>query len=76
MAAAAARARPGVMAPGRAVDNMPGLYCTLAGPVAEAGAEAVEGFRKVMLGMINEQDRHKFLDRAPPTPVGLAGVKR
>ena len=42
----------------------------------EAGAEAVEGFRKVMLGMINEQDRHKFLDRAPPTPVGLAGVKR
>lgn len=42
----------------------------------EAGAEAVEGFRKVMLGMINEEDQRKFLDRAPPTPVGLAGVKR
>jgi len=25
-----------------------------------AGAEAVDGFRKVMLGMINEADRAKF----------------
>jgi DNA-binding MarR family transcriptional regulator len=28
-----------------------------------AGAAAVEGFRKVLLGMINEEDRTKFLDR-------------
>ena len=31
----------------------------------DAGAEAVEGFRKVILGMINEKDRAKFLKRAP-----------
>ncbi len=30
-----------------------------------AGAEAVEGYRKVLLGMINEQDRRKF--RGPKT---------
>ena len=30
-----------------------------------AGAEAVEGYRKVLLGMINEQDRGKF--RGPAT---------
>ena len=29
----------------------------------EAGAEAVEGYRKVILGMINEDDRRKFLRR-------------
>ena len=29
----------------------------------EAGAEAVEGYRKVILGMINEEDRRKFLHR-------------
>lgn len=29
----------------------------------EAGAEAVEGYRKVILGMINEEDRQKFLRR-------------
>ena len=29
----------------------------------EAGAEAVEGYRKVILGMINEKDREKFLNR-------------
>lgn len=28
-----------------------------------AGAEAVEGFRKVMLGLINERDRAKFASR-------------
>ncbi len=28
-----------------------------------AGAEAVEGYRKVILGMINEKDREKFLNR-------------
>jgi len=33
----------------------------------DAGAEAVEGYRKVILGMINEDDRQKFLERdAPP----------
>ena len=29
-----------------------------------AGAEAVEGYRKVILGMINEKDRQKFLKRS------------
>ncbi len=29
----------------------------------EAGAEAVEGYRKVLLGIINEDDRRKFLSR-------------
>ncbi len=34
-----------------------------------AGAEAVEGYRKVLLGMINEEDRRKF--RSPRNaPVG------
>lgn len=28
-----------------------------------AGAEAVEGFRTVLLGLINEEDRKRFLDR-------------
>lgn len=28
-----------------------------------AGAEAVEGYRKVLLGMVNEEDRRKFVDR-------------
>ena len=32
----------------------------------EAGAEAVEGYRKVLLGMINAEDRQKVLNRAPP----------
>ncbi len=30
----------------------------------DAGAEAVEGYRKVILGMINEKDRQKFLKRS------------
>lgn len=29
----------------------------------EAGADAVEGFRRVMLGLINEADRSRFSDR-------------
>ncbi len=29
----------------------------------QAGAEAVEGFRKVMTGMVNEQDRRRFSRR-------------
>jgi len=28
-----------------------------------AGAEAVEGYRKVLLGMVNEEDRRKFFER-------------
>ena len=32
-----------------------------------AGASAVEGFRKVMLGMINEEDRRRFRMPASPT---------
>jgi len=31
----------------------------------EAGAEAVEGFRKVMLGLIEEADRQRFPARGP-----------
>lgn len=38
-----------------------------------AGAEAVEGFRKVMLGMLDDEDRTKFM---PPAPARLAAVKR
>lgn len=38
-----------------------------------AGAEAVEGFRKVMMGMLDDDDRAKF---APPVPPRLAAVKR
>lgn len=38
-----------------------------------AGAEAVEGFRKVMMGMLDDDDRAKF---APPLPPRLAAVKR
>ena len=30
----------------------------------EAGAEAVEGYRKVLLGMINSEDRQKVLSRS------------
>jgi hypothetical protein len=30
-----------------------------------AGAEAVEGFRKVLLGLINEIDRDRFKAQAP-----------
>jgi DNA-binding MarR family transcriptional regulator len=32
----------------------------------EAGAEAVEGFRKVMLGLVDEKDRGRFPTRAAP----------
>jgi DNA-binding MarR family transcriptional regulator len=35
----------------------------------EAGAEAVEGYRKVILGMINEEDRRKFLSRDTGRPM-------
>ncbi|WP_448188987.1 MarR family winged helix-turn-helix transcriptional regulator [Azospirillum sp. sgz301742] len=38
-----------------------------------AGAEAVQGFRKVMMGMLDEEDRGKF---APPAEPRVAGVKR
>ena len=37
----------------------------------EAGAEAVEGFRKVLLGMIDERDRGKFERANFPQPVPL-----
>ena len=39
----------------------------------DAGADAVEGYRKVILGMINEKDRDKFLKRGNfllPKPQG------
>jgi DNA-binding MarR family transcriptional regulator len=35
----------------------------IASAYREAGAEAVEGYRKVMLGMINDDDRRQFLAR-------------
>ncbi len=38
-----------------------------------AGAEAVQGFRKVMLGMLDEKDRRQF---ASPAETRLAGMKR
>lgn len=34
----------------------------------QAGAEAVEGYRKVMLGMINEEDRQNAFGRTAPDP--------
>ena len=35
----------------------------------DAGAEAVEGYRKVILGMINEKDREKYIKRGNhPSP--------
>jgi DNA-binding MarR family transcriptional regulator len=37
----------------------------------EAGAEAVEGFRKVLLGMIEERDRAKFERTGYPGPVPI-----
>jgi DNA-binding MarR family transcriptional regulator len=37
----------------------------------EAGAEAVEGFRKVLLGMIEEGDRAKFERSGFPGPVAV-----
>ena len=36
----------------------------------QAGAEAVEGFRKVMLGIINPEDRGRFPRPAPGTVTG------
>ncbi len=36
-----------------------------------AGAEAVEGFRKVMMGMLNEDDRVKFIPAPPPRYAAL-----
>ncbi|MBP2303465.1 MarR family winged helix-turn-helix transcriptional regulator [Azospirillum picis] len=38
-----------------------------------AGAEAVEGFRKVMMGMLDEGDRAKFI---PPVPPARLAAKR
>ena len=44
-------------------ENQRGL---IAAAYREAGAEAVEGFRKVMLGMLEEPDRARFTDDSPP----------
>jgi hypothetical protein len=33
-----------------------------------AGAEAVEGFKKVLLGLINEEDRGRFRMQNPAGP--------
>ncbi|MEK9844955.1 MarR family transcriptional regulator, partial [Thalassospira sp.] len=37
----------------------------IAAAYREAGAESVEGFRKVMLGMLGEEDRKRFGDDGP-----------
>ncbi|NIY75387.1 MarR family transcriptional regulator [Thalassospira sp. HF15] len=37
----------------------------IAAAYREAGAESVEGFRKVMLGMMEEKDRKRFEDDGP-----------
>jgi DNA-binding MarR family transcriptional regulator len=37
----------------------------IAAAYREAGAESVEGFRKVMLGMMEEKDRKRFEDEGP-----------
>lgn len=37
----------------------------------EAGAEAVEGFRRVLLGLIEEDDRARFEHREKPAAAGL-----
>lgn len=46
----------------------------------EAGAEAVEGFRRVMIGMIDEPDRDRFERReapaSPGTRVPAPGLRR
>ena len=42
----------------------------------EAGAEAVDGFRKVLLGMINEADRDLFDKTAAPPPPAASLLRR
>jgi len=43
----------------------------------EAGAEAVDGFRKVLLGMIEEPDRARFTDgAAAPAPRARRSARR
>lgn len=37
----------------------------IAAAYREAGAESVEGFRKVMLGMLGDEDRKRFGDNGP-----------
>ncbi|MDP2697214.1 MarR family winged helix-turn-helix transcriptional regulator [Thalassospira sp.] len=44
----------------------------IAAAYREAGAEAVEGFRKVMLGILGEEDRERFTE---DTPTG-GGLRR
>lgn len=38
-----------------------------------AGAEAVEGFKKVLLGLINEEDRARFRMQSPAGPGAMPG---
>lgn len=38
----------------------------IAGAYREAGPEAVEGFRRMLLGLINEEDRHRVSPAAGP----------
>lgn len=43
----------------------------IAAAYREAGAEAVEGYRKVLLGMIDESDRSRFPPRSPARRVAV-----
>jgi DNA-binding MarR family transcriptional regulator len=43
----------------------------IAAAYREAGAESVEGFRKVLLGMLEEDDRKRFEEDGPNGPNGL-----
>jgi len=42
----------------------------IASAYREAGAEAVEGYRKVLIGMINQEDRRNFRGRETSTASG------
>ncbi len=48
----------------------------IAAAYREAGAEAVEGYRKVILGMINADDRHKLLERTVTVTANRIALNR
>ncbi len=48
----------------------------IASAYRDAGAEAVEGYRKVVLGIINESEREKVLDRLAATGPGAEPKRR
>ena len=48
----------------------------IAAAYREAGAEAVEGYRKVILGMINDGDRRKLLERTVTVTANRIALNR